>query len=82
MGIFYLNMLILVIKKGSENMLKLQTDIEGKKVYFGEVRNVFDANGFTFCSNFEYTHGKFDMNLCREGGETIYIRVPFNVLHG
>lgn len=82
MGIFYLNMLILVIKKGSENMLKLQTDIEGKKVYFGEVRNVFNANGFTFCSNFEYTHGKFDMNLCREGGETIYIRVPFNVLHG
>lgn len=26
--------------------------------------------------------GKFDMALCREAGETIYIRIPFNVLKG
>ncbi|WP_085992567.1 YugN family protein [Oceanobacillus senegalensis] len=63
-------------------MLKLQTDIEGIKVYFGEVYKVFKANGFTFCSNYEYDHGKFDMKLCQEGGETIYIRIPFDVLEG
>ena len=63
-------------------MLKLQTDIEGKKAYFGDVHKVFRDNGFTFCSNFEYDHGKFDMNLCREGGETIYVRIPFDVLQG
>ncbi|WP_087972695.1 YugN family protein [Oceanobacillus rekensis] len=63
-------------------MLKLQTDIEGTKAYFGDVHRLFKSNGFTFCSNFEYDHGKFDMVLCREGGETIYIRIPFDVLQG
>lgn len=63
-------------------MLKLQTGIEGKKGYFGDVQKIFKDNGFTFCSNFEYDHGKFDTVLCREGGETIYIRIPFDVLQG
>lgn len=63
-------------------MLKLQTDIEGKRGYFGDLYKVFKANGFTFCSNFEYDHGKFDTALCRENGETIYIRIPFDVLQG
>ncbi|MBP2078255.1 YugN family protein [Oceanobacillus polygoni] len=63
-------------------MLKLQTEMEGIKAYFGDVHKVFKANGFTFCSNFDYDHGKFDMALCREEGETIYVRIPFNVLQG
>lgn len=63
-------------------MLKLQTDIEGKTGYFGDLYKVFKDNGFTFCSNFEYDHGKFDTALCREEGETIYIRIPFDVLQG
>src|SRR5690625_3311373 len=29
-----------------------------------------------------YHKGKFDMVLCRNGGETIYIRIPFDVLEG
>lgn len=63
-------------------LLKLHTDIEGKQAYFGDVKKIFKSNGFTFCSNFEYHKGKFDMVLCREGGETIYIRIPFDVLKG
>ena len=81
MSIFYHSKLLLMIK-GVNHMLKLQTGIEGKKGYFGDVHKVFKDNGFTFYSNFEYDHGKFDTVLCREGGETIYIRIPFDVLQG
>ncbi|GGK01769.1 hypothetical protein GCM10007063_25080 [Lentibacillus kapialis] len=63
-------------------MLKLETDIEGKKAYFGDVYRIFRSNGYTLCGNWEYDRGKFDMVLCREGGETIYIRIPFSVIEG
>ncbi|SFA83550.1 YugN-like family protein [Lentibacillus halodurans] len=63
-------------------MLKLETGLEGKKAYFGDVYNIFRFNGYTLCGNWEYDRGMFDMVLCREGGETIYIRVPFHVLEG
>ncbi|TMN23201.1 hypothetical protein FH966_09970 [Lentibacillus cibarius] len=63
-------------------MLKLETEIEGKRAFFGDVFKVFRSNGYTLCGNWEYDRGKFDMVLCREGGETIYIRVPFSVLEG
>ncbi|GGB61233.1 hypothetical protein F3157_16995 [Virgibacillus dakarensis] len=63
-------------------MLKLNTEIEGKRAYFGNVYKMFKANGYALCGNWEYDKGKFDMVLCREGGETIYIRVPFDVLEG
>lgn len=63
-------------------MLKLTTEIEGKRTYFGEACKVFKDHGFMFCSNWDYHKGKFDMILYREGGETIYLRVPFSVLEG
>jgi len=63
-------------------MLKLQTGIEGKKAYFGPIRSIFEAYGCSFCSNFEYDQGKFDALLWRDGGESIYLRVPFTVLEG
>ncbi|MBA9026072.1 MULTISPECIES: YugN family protein [Bacillaceae] len=63
-------------------MIKLQSGIEGKQAYFGLVREIFNSFGCSFCSNFEYDQGKFDTVLWREGGETIYLRIPFNVLDG
>lgn len=63
-------------------MIKLQSSIEGKKADFGLVREMFTSHGCSFCSNFEYDQGKFDTILWREGGETIYLRIPFNVLDG
>ncbi|MFD1360096.1 YugN family protein [Lentibacillus salinarum] len=63
-------------------MLKLETTIEGKRAYFGDVYKMFRSNGYALCGNWEYDRGKFDMVLCREGGETIYVRVPFNVIEG
>ena len=63
-------------------MIKLQTEIEGKKAYFGSVLNAFESYGCSFCSNFDYDQGKFDALLWRDGGESIYLRVPFNVING
>lgn len=63
-------------------MITLNSVIEGKKANFGAVRDVFDSQGCSFCSNFEYDQGKFDAVLNRENGETIYLRVPFFVVEG
>lgn len=63
-------------------MIKLTSVIEGKKSTFGVAQKIFKANGCSFCSNFEYDQGKFDAVLWKEGGETIYLRIPFDVLEG
>jgi len=63
-------------------MIQLQSEIEGKRGHFGQLRNSFLQHGCSFCSNFEYDQGKFDTILYREGGETIYLRIPFNVVQG
>ncbi|MFJ5621257.1 YugN family protein [Peribacillus loiseleuriae] len=63
-------------------MIQLQTEIEGKRAYFGAVRDIFHSYGCSFCSNFDYEQGKFDSLLWRDGGESIYLRVPIYVLDG
>ncbi|GHH99141.1 YugN family protein [Neobacillus kokaensis] len=63
-------------------MILLQTPIEGKQANFGAARNVFDSFGCSFCSNFDYHQGKFDALLWRDGGESIYLRVPIYVVDG
>lgn len=63
-------------------MFELQTGIEGKRSYFGIMRDIFHDHGCSFCSNFDYYQGKFDALLWRDGGESIYLRVPISVLDG
>ncbi|OMP66163.1 YugN family protein [Domibacillus epiphyticus] len=63
-------------------MLKLQTELEGKKAYFGDMQDRFKNLGFDLGGNWDYDKGSFDSILWREGGETIYIRIPFFVLDG
>lgn len=63
-------------------MFELQTGIEGKRSYFGVMRDIFHDHGCSFCSNFDYDRGKFDALLWRDGGESIYLRVPISVLDG
>lgn len=63
-------------------MIKLQSNIEGKRAYFGEIHHIFKSNGCSFCSNFDYDQGKFDALLWRDDGESIYLRVPFYVVDG
>ncbi len=63
-------------------MLKLQTKLEGQKAYFGVVRDCIRDLGYHLGGNWDYDKGFFDHILCREEGETIYIRIPFIVTDG
>lgn len=63
-------------------MLKLQTNLEGQKAYFGVVRDCIRDLGYNLGGNWDYDKGFFDHVLCREEGETIYIRIPFIVTDG
>ncbi|QUW22935.1 hypothetical protein JSQ81_04990 [Sporosarcina sp. Marseille-Q4063] len=63
-------------------MLKLQTELEGKRATFGVVSDCIRDLGYHVGGNWDYDKGFFDHILCREGGETIYIRIPFFVTDG
>ncbi|MFD2043332.1 YugN family protein [Ornithinibacillus salinisoli] len=63
-------------------LIQLDTDIEGRTAHFGDMMNIAKHNGFGLCGSWEYDSGFFDSIVWREGGETIYVRVPFHVLKG
>jgi len=63
-------------------MISLQTDIEGKRGYFGQIEKEFKRHGFFLCGAWKYDRGKFDAKLWKENAETIYLRIPFHVLKG
>ena len=63
-------------------MLKLQTVLEGQQASFGVVSDCIRELGYHLGGNWDYHKGCFDHTLCREDGETIYIRIPFFVTHG
>lgn len=63
-------------------MLLLQTRLEGQVASFGVVSNCIQELGYHLGGNWDYHKGCFDHVLCREGGETIYIRIPFLVTEG
>ena len=63
-------------------MLELETDLEGKMTYFGDLRNRIEGLGYSIGGNWDYHKGSFDNVLWREAGETIYLRLPFEVLEG
>jgi len=63
-------------------VIKLQSEIEGKRATFGAIDNILKSHGCSFCSNFDYDQGKFDALLWRDGGESIYLRIPVYVVNG
>ena len=63
-------------------MLLLETEIDGKKGYFGTMQKGLRSFGYSLCGNWEYDRGMFDSVLWREGPETIYLRLPFHVVQG
>lgn len=63
-------------------MLKLQTELDGQRASFGVVSDCIRGLGYHLGGNWDYHKGCFDHILCREGGETIYIRIPFIVTDG
>lgn len=63
-------------------MLRLETGIVGKEAHFGYLQDQIRDRGFTIGGNWDYDNGCFDNILWSAGGETIYLRVPFNVTEG
>ncbi|MET3576644.1 YugN family protein [Bhargavaea ullalensis] len=63
-------------------MLKLDTVLQGKQARYGEIEPIMSEHGFTLSGNWEYEEGMFDGILNREGGETVYLRMPFDVISG
>lgn len=63
-------------------MLQLDSYLEGKRTNFGFIKDIFEPFGCFFCTNFEYDAGSFDSILHQDGGETIYLRIPFFVVEG
>src|SRR5690625_3192730 len=63
-------------------MIHLETDMEGKRMYFGQAQDNLKEFGISMGSNWDYDRGIFDGIMHREGGETIYIRLPFQVIEG
>ncbi|MER2007198.1 MAG: YugN family protein [Psychrobacillus sp.] len=63
-------------------MLQLNTELEGKTAFFGDLQDRISSLGYTIGGNWDYHKGSFDSILCREEGETIYLRIPFTVTQG
>ncbi|WP_047986558.1 YugN family protein [Ornithinibacillus californiensis] len=63
-------------------MIELESAIQGKTAYFGEARHLAKQFGLSLCGSWEYDGAFLDATLHREGGETIYLRMPFHVLEG
>lgn len=63
-------------------MIELQSEIEGKRAFFGEARSLAKQFGLSMCGCWEYDGAFFDATLHSENGETIYLRMPFHVLEG
>ncbi|GAB7387145.1 YugN-like family protein [Bacillaceae bacterium] len=63
-------------------MLRIRSEITGKSAYYGDVKDPFAREGFVLGGNWGYDGGYFDGVLFREGGETVYLRVPVVVREG
>lgn len=63
-------------------MIHLETEMEGKRMYFGQAEQDLKEFGFSMGGGWDYDRGMFDGIAHREDGETIYIRLPFNVIDG
>lgn len=63
-------------------MLQIPSDIEGKHAYYGEIRDGFEKENFYLGGNWEYYDAFFDSVLTRDGGMTMYVRLPVKVIRG
>lgn len=63
-------------------LIRLQTALEGKKTYYGNMLEHAKDLGFCLGGCWDYHKGCLDSVLWREGGESIYLRLPFSVLKG
>lgn len=63
-------------------MIKLDTDLPGKKTTFGDARRVLGEHGIEMSGNWDFDRGMFDAIIFEDGDDTIYLRLPFEVTEG
>ncbi len=63
-------------------LIELQTELEGKQTYFRNMVKYRKRLNYCLGDCWDYHKGCLDSALWREGGETIYLRLPFKVLEG
>ncbi|WP_174612863.1 YugN family protein [Virgibacillus ihumii] len=63
-------------------MIDLETPLKGKRTYFRNILKPSKKLGYCLGDCWDYHKGCLDSLLWREGGESIYLRMPFNVLEG
>lgn len=63
-------------------MLTITSELEGKRAFYGDVRTIFEKEGFSLCGGWEYYYAYFDAILMQKEGVTIYLRLPAHVIQG
>jgi len=63
-------------------MISIQSEIEGKEARYGDIEEIFSREGFVLGGGWDYFEAYFDCALERDGGETIYLRLPVEVMNG
>jgi hypothetical protein len=63
-------------------MIPVPSKINGKEVIYGEIEEAFTREGFVLGGNWDYYEGYFDNPLEQNEQETIYLRLPIQVVAG
>jgi hypothetical protein len=65
-------------------MILLESRIENLRAGYGELKSIFEQQGFILGGGYEYDHGFFDKPLDRESDKAhrIYLRVPIFSVRG
>lgn len=63
-------------------MIELKTNLVGNKALFGDASAVLGEHDITMGGNWDFDRGNFDAILNQDGSETIYLRLPFDVVDG
>lgn len=63
-------------------MIQIQSNIEGKELTVGELKQKLEPMGFTVNGNWEYDHAYFDYKMNDDHGDQQYVRIPFQSIGG
>lgn len=63
-------------------MIPIQSNIDGKEVTVGELKQKLGQVGFTVNGNWEYDHAYIDYKLNDDHGDQRYVRIPFKSTGG
>lgn len=58
------------------------TPIEGFSHTYGACSRALEELDFALGGNWDYDHGSFDRKMADQGGDQVYLRLPFHVVEG